>query len=86
MVEGGASIDYSWETDKGKLFFDFHGEPKNDKTGYFQSYKKDTLEKDKDFFKAPFEGTHGWYWKNNNPFSVVISLKLNGSYSLIDKP
>ena len=85
IAEKGAAIEYSWETDKGKLFFDFHGEPKNDKTGYFESYKKDTLGKDKGSFKAPFEGTHGWYWKNNNPHSVVISLKLKGSYSLIDK-
>ena len=85
IAQGEASIEYSWKTDKGELFFDFHGEPKNDKTGYFESYKKDTLDKDEGSFKAPFEGKHGWYWKNSNPHSVVISLKLKGSYSLIDK-
>jgi len=85
IAQEKASIEYSWETDKGKLFFDFHGEPKNDRTGYFESYKKDTLDKDEGSFKAPFEGTHGWYWKNSNPYTVVISLKLKGSYSLIDK-
>lgn len=85
IVGRGASIEYSWETDKGKLFFDFHGEPKNGKAGYFESYKKDTLDTDKGPFKAPFEGTHGWYWENSNPHPVLITLKLKGSYSLIDK-
>jgi hypothetical protein len=81
-----ASIEYSWETDKGKLFFDFHGEPKGDTTGYFESYKKDTSEKYQGSLTAPFEGTHGWYWKNSNTHNVVVTLKLKGSYSLIDKP
>jgi hypothetical protein len=81
-----ASIEYSWETDKGKLFFDFHGEPKGDMTGYFKSYKKDTSEKYQGPLTAPFEGTHGWYWKNSNTHNVVVTLKLKGSYSLIDKP
>ena len=85
VVEGGASAEYSWETDKGKLFFDFHGEPKTGNAGYFKSYKKDTLDKDKGSFEAPFEGTHGWYWKNNNPHPVLVTLKLRGSYSLMDK-
>ncbi|MDA0321440.1 MAG: hypothetical protein O2923_01795 [Verrucomicrobia bacterium] len=81
----GASLEYSWDTDKGKLFFDFHGEPTNGKAGYFESYKKDTFARGEGSFEAPFEGTHGWYWKNNNAHAVLITLKLKGSYILIDK-
>ena len=84
-VQADAFMEYSWTTDQGKLFFDFHGEPKNDKSGYFESYKKDTLESDQGSFTAPFEGTHGWYWKNSNPHAVVITLKLKGDYTLTDK-
>jgi len=84
-VQADAVMEYSWTTDKGKLFFDFHGEPINGEAGYFESYKKDTLESDQGSFTAPFEGTHGWYWKNSNPHTVVITLKLKGNYKLIDK-
>ena len=35
-----ASLEYSWATDGTKLYFDFHGEPKGDKTRYFKSFKR----------------------------------------------
>ena len=86
----GAILEYSWQSDKGKLFFDFHGEPKGDTTGYFKSFDKDTNSQSNGSLTAIFEGTHGWYWKNNNPYPVGITLKVNGEYqrleSKIDDP
>ena len=34
-LEKGGTLEYAWETNGSKLFFDFHGEPKGDTTGYF---------------------------------------------------
>lgn len=75
-----ASFDYAWKVSKGELFFDFHGEPKGDTTGYFKSYDKDTKGHSSGSLITPFEGTHGWYWKNDNDFPVTVTLKVKGDY------
>ena len=33
---------------------------------------------------ASFEGTHGWYWKNNTRSPVTITLSVRGDYQLKD--
>ena len=78
-----ASFDYAWRTYQGELFFDFHGEPEGDTTGYFESYGKDTNSHATGSLNTPFAGTHGWYWKNENDFPVMITLKLNGDFTLV---
>ena len=76
-----AIFSYSWKTENGEdLFFDFHGEPKGNTTGYFKSYKETTDKSSAGTLKTPFEGTHGWYWKNNSTEPVTVILKAVGSY------
>ena len=79
-----ATLQYAWQADKGKLFFDFHGEPKGDTTGYFESYSKDTKGQANGSITTPFEGTHGWYWQNENDFPVTVTLKVKGDYKRMD--
>lgn len=79
-----AAIEYAWETDGAALFFDFHGEPEGDSTGYFKSYKKSTESQASGYLSAPFGGTHGWYWKNNTQSPVIITLKSKGAYQRLD--
>ena len=83
-LEKGATFNYAWNTDNAELFFDFHGEPENDTTGYFKSFKKSTNNQSAGYLTTVFKGTHGWYWKNNSASSVVINLKLKGDYQRID--
>jgi hypothetical protein len=80
----GAVFEYAWQTDQGKLFYDFHGESKGDTTGAFKSFEKDTQTNASGFLQTTFAGTHGWYWKNNNSFDVVITLKVKGEYQRLD--
>lgn len=80
----GATLEYEWQTDGARLFFDFHGEPKGDTTGYFKSFKKSTDSQASGTLTTSFEGTHGWYWKNNSPTPVIIELKTKGSYQRLD--
>jgi hypothetical protein len=82
-VSKGALLEYSWESKGGKLFYDFHGEPKGDTTGYFESYKKRTESKSSGSFAAPFEGSHGWYWKNIGSKTVQVTLKTKGAYKIL---
>jgi hypothetical protein len=81
----GARFEYSWQTDGEPLFFDFHGEPAGDTTGYFESFGKGTESRSSGSLTSSFEGTHGWYWKNNTLSPVNITLKVSGDYRLIDK-
>lgn len=83
-LEKGATFEYAWETEGEELFFDFHGEPKGDKTGYFKSFKKSTSSQESGSLTTVFEGTHGWYWKNNTLSPVLITLRTKGAYKRLD--
>ncbi len=72
---------YEWETDSQPLYFDLHGEPEGDTTGYFESYAIATLDKMKGSFTAPFTGVHGWYWKNTSDTPVTVQLSVKGEYA-----
>lgn len=76
-------MKYEWQTDGESLYFDLHGEPEGDTTGYFESYAIATLNEMKGSFTAPFSGSHGWYWKNTSNNPVSIKLKVNGEYIII---
>ncbi len=79
----GALLEYSWTTNGAKLYFDFHGEPKGDKSGYFKSYKESTDNQSSGDLTAPFEGSHGWYWENKTQNPATIILNTKGSYRII---
>jgi hypothetical protein len=82
-IEKGQILNYSWQTNHGKLFFDFHGEPKGDSTGYFKSFKKGTESKSSGSLESPFDGAHGWYWKNRGLGTIRVTLKTKGRYKIL---
>ncbi len=82
FLKQGAEITYVWMSDSSSLYFDFHGEPAGDKTGYFKSYRETTANQSDGVLTAPFTGTHGWYWKNDSNKAVRITLKTKGQYKI----
>ncbi len=83
-LEKYANLKYQWKTiDNSKVYFDFHGEPAGDTTGYFESFTIATTNKMLGSAIVPFEGSHGWYWKNNSNQEVIIELKTSGNYQVI---
>ena len=84
FMASDATLNYTWQTDGGALFYDFHGEPDGDTTGYFKSYEKSTSERASGDMTTVFAGTHGWYWQNTTSLPVTISLRINGDYQLLD--
>tara|TARA_R110002072_G_C7951757_1_gene533247 strand:- start:2327 stop:2896 length:570 start_codon:yes stop_codon:yes gene_type:complete len=79
----GDAVRYAWNTEGDALFFDFHGEPKGDTTGFFESYTVSTANQVRGTFTAPFDGSHGWYWKNKGSVPVTVSLQVEGNFELI---
>jgi hypothetical protein len=79
----GETMRYAWSSDEGELFFDFHGEPEGDASGYFESYTVSTADKVSGSFTASFNGSHGWYWENSSYAPLVITLRTEGKYKVI---
>ena len=84
LLTNGSTLEYLWKTNGAELFYDFHGEPTGDKTGYFKSFKKNTESESRGTLTPSFNGTHGWYWKNNTSSAVEVILKVNGEYQRLD--
>lgn len=84
MMAKAATFEYAWKTNQGDLFFDFHGEPKGDTTGYFKSFEEATKSQSSGSLTATFDGTHGWYWKNDNDLPVEVTLSVRGTYQRVD--
>ena len=82
LMDQYAHLEYDWQTDGTPLYFDFHGEPEGDTTGYFESFAITTSDKMKGSLTTPFAGSHGWYWKNRSGKPVEITLTIKGNYSV----
>lgn len=79
-------VKYEWTTNKGAVFFDFHGEVKEKNPSdnvYFESYTVAYSNNIIGNFLAPFEGKHGWYFRNKSKSDMVITIRLKGQYELI---
>jgi hypothetical protein len=83
-MRAGQALVYSWQSDSGNVYYDFHGEPLNNPKGS-QTYKKDEeLKSANGAFVAPFDGIHGWYWLNLTAKPIKITLKISGFYESHD--
>ena len=81
VLAEGESMVYDWDGGGAELRFDFHGEPEKGPEGMFLSFKKGAATRDAGSLRAPFTGTHGWYWKNAGSVPVVVKLRVSGFYS-----
>ena len=86
MLKHG-KVKYEWTTDRGTVFFDFHGEVKEKSPTdnvYFESYTVAYSNNMIGNFLAPYEGKHGWYFQNKSDTDIAITIRLKGQYELID--
>jgi hypothetical protein len=77
-----AHLEYEWQTDGEVLYFDFHGEPEGDTSGYYESFSITTSDNMKGSLTTPFKGLHGWYWQNKTQQPVTVSLTMKGFYTI----
>lgn len=81
------SVKYEWSTDKGIVYIDFHGEVKQEnpsKNVFYESYTLAYSNNMAGTLTVPFEGKHGWYFRNETNKDIVVTLKLNGEYKLFE--
>ena len=82
LIDAYTHLEYEWHTDGQPLYFDFHGEPKGDTTGYYESFSITTSNEMKGSLTTPFAGSHGWYWKNKSDAPVTVTLTTKGDYRI----
>lgn len=85
VLTEGEFLVFTWDAGGANLKFDFHGEPTSGPSGAFLSFHEGTASRSGGSLKAPFTGTHGWYWKNPTDTPVVIKLRVSGFYSDIKR-
>ena len=79
------STKYEWATDKGIVYIDFHGEVKQEnppKNVFYESYTLAYSNNIAGTLTAPFEGKHGWYFRNETNEDIAVTIRLNGQYEL----
>ena len=78
-------LEYEWKSD-APLRYDFHGDPEDKDSypkGYFESYANGTSDAAKGKITIPYNGSHGWYWKNTSAKDITITLSTKGNYNII---
>lgn len=79
LMRGGEAFVFGWSAD-APVNFDMHGERPEDADNY-SSYWRDRAQLSAHgSFIAPYDGTHGWYWKNPGRAPVTVTVKLSGYY------
>jgi hypothetical protein len=84
-MNAGDRMVFNWASEGGPVNFDMHGERFNDGdnfTSYWQGRNEPAAN---GAFEAPFDGTHGWYWRNRGDETVTIVLQTSGFYDGISK-
>lgn len=85
-MKAGERIEFSWTSAGGPVSFDMHGEKPNDGDN-FSSYWKDRDQTESHgSFVAPFDGVHGWYWKNRGSEPVTVTVKVSGYFDKLYMP
>ena len=88
-MKQGDSMVYSWRAvdiaAPNRLTSEFHGHTDRapGTTGTLVFYRKGTGGTENGSLIAPFDGTHGWYLKNDTDRPVVVRLTLAGFYEVI---
>lgn len=78
VMKSGAKAKHLWFTDGGKVNYDAHGDGKGIS---YHGYGKGTTDRSEGELTAPFEGHHGWFWRNRTEGDITITLRTNGEYT-----
>lgn len=82
----GRGFVFSWSAD-APVKSDMHGEPFHAKEKEFTTYWKVPQQSAaQGTFTAPFDGIHGWFWRNKGDKPVTINVKVSGFQTKLFRP
>ena len=80
-VKEGSVLLYAWSAAEDVLF-ELHGHPNAYLDEGAMAHDSGRENQQAGTFVAPFDGVHGWYWENRNPFPITLTLKASGYFDL----
>lgn len=78
-MKKGDGYAFTW-TASSPINFNFHGEKFNARDDEYTEYRKGIAATDKGEFKAGYDGTHGWSWRNRTKQPITVKATITGSY------
>ena len=83
----GDSFIFRWSASGGPVKAEMHGEVEHAAEGQFTDYWKEMAATGgQGDFTAPFEGRHGWYFRNKGEVPVKITVRTVGFYKDLFQP
>ena len=82
-MKKGARVSYDWAVEGGTANYDLHGGVPGGKEESFKRGR--SVKGDKGVFEAPFDGSHGWFWRNRTKKDVTVELSVSGDYAEIKR-
>lgn len=79
----GSRATYEWASSGGPVNHDTHGDNSSGATHSFSKGRE--VEQDAGELIAPFEGNHGWFWRNRSTAEVTVKLKVSGQYRAVKR-
>jgi hypothetical protein len=80
-MQTGKVIVFSWQTDQGDVYVDYHGHDPAISPDFWVRYNEQQEGAGNNgSLTAPFAGEHGWFWLNYNEFPVTITLTVTGYF------
>lgn len=80
-MAAGDSFVFRWQAQGGSVKAEMHGEKLHAAEGDFTDYWKElSMTGGQGDFTAPFEGIHGWYFRNKGEKPVQVTVKTVGFY------
>ncbi len=84
-MRAGDELQYQWSTGGPKVNFELHGEEIGAAASDYTSYEKGTSAGESGTFRAPFEGTHGWFWRNRTGQPLTIRVEAKGAFQKFEQ-
>jgi hypothetical protein len=76
---------FHWTAD-GEVAVDMHGDRPDAKDAYTSYWIEGAQREGAGTFIAPFEGKHGWYWRNRGQQPVTVQITVTGHQQNLFRP
>lgn len=84
-LKAGEGLVFHWAA-SADVSVDMHGEREGAKNAWTSYEVEITQRESSGTFVAPFDGSHGWYWKNRSTEPVTVDIEVVGFQPELYKP
>lgn len=85
LLQAGQGFVFHWRA-SAAVAFDMHGERPGTKDAYTSYAIAGAQQEGAGQFTAPFDGQHGWYWRNGGAEPVTVEVSVTGFQTKLFQP